>query len=160
MFSAAAPAPHRKTTYIVTVESEPSSTINKFSIHDGECTALWSGIVLNDPYEPKLGGWSGMPLKSISEIVQKLYLVEKIKADKIEKNAIHLSLKIDAQYKLPLETEPYKLTDHSELNVLLWREEIEGNGQKKTYSGVSAGPSRTPVYSIRLGQRETESMAG
>lgn len=160
MFNAAGLSPHRNTTYVVTVESDPSSTINTFSIHDGEGTALWSGITLDGPYETRLGAWSGFPLKSISAIVQKLYLVEKIKANKIEENAIHFSLNIDAQYELPLDSGRYKLTDHSELRVLLWREETESNDQEKTYSRVSAGPSRAPVNSVRLGQREAQGMAG
>lgn len=154
MSSAAAPAFDPKTTHVITLESDPTSSISKFSIHDADGNTLWSGITLNGPCETQFGTWSGMSLKSLSTIVQKLYLVEKIKADRIEKNAIHLSLSIDAQYELPLDTERYKLTDHSELNVLLWREEIEGNEQEKENAGISTGTGRRPVCGIRLGEGE------
>jgi hypothetical protein len=108
----------------------------------------------------KPGVWSGIPLKSISAIVQKLYLVEKIEADRIDKNAIHFSLNIDAEYDLPLETERYKLTDHSELKVLLWREEAEGNEQEEENAGSSTSTGRRPVCGVRLGQGEAPGLVG
>jgi hypothetical protein len=116
-------------------------------------------VTLYGPYESRLGAWSGIPLKSISAIIQKLYLVEKLKADKIAKNAIHFSLNIDARYEPPLDTERYTLTDHSELNVLLWRKETEGNEQEKTHTGVGSIKGRATVESIRLGQTPANRVA-
>jgi hypothetical protein len=153
-----------KTTHIITLESEGDSSIAKFNIQDAYGNTLWSGITLYGPYETHLGNWSGLPLKSLSSIVQKLWLVEKIKADRIVgKNAIHFSLNIDAQYKLPLDTDKHELSDHSELSVMLWREqeakeETQGNDQKETHSGRSQAASWTTVDGLCLGQGKTAGM--
>lgn len=152
-----------KTTHIITLESEGES-IGKFNIQDAYGNTLWSGITLYGPYETHLGNWSGLPLKSLSSIVQKLWLIEKIKADRIEKNAIHFSLNIDAQYNLPLDTDKHELSDHSELSVMLWRnqaeakEETQGNDQKETHIGRSQAASWTTADSLCLGQGETAGM--
>src|SRR3954451_4013752 len=134
-----------KITHIVTLESEGESSINKFTIQDADGNILWSGITLYGPYETQPGDWSELSLKSLSAIVQKLWLIDKITADTIERKAVQLSLKIDAEYELPLDTEKYPLTDYSELSVMLWRneaveakEETKGNEQKETNTRISA----------------------
>ncbi len=155
-----------KTTHVITLESEGESSFSKFTIQDGNGNLLWSGITLYGPFETRLGSWSGLPLKSLSSIVQKLWLIDKIKADRIEKNAIHFSLNIDAQYKLPLDTDKHELSDHSELSVMLWRnqaeakEETKGNEQKETNTGIRAAAGRATVESGGLGSHSSAHMAG
>ena len=153
MFTAtAAKAAKSKTTHTVTFESDPETSISKFHIHDANGNAVWSGITLYGPLETRTGRWSGLSLKSLSAIVQKLWLIDKIRADRIEKEAIHLSLKIDAQYELPLDTDQYSLTDHSELHVMLWRNEVEENEPKEADSRVGPIQGRTTADSLWMGQ--------
>jgi hypothetical protein len=151
--------PISKTTHIITLESDGESSISKFNIHDADGNILWSGITLYGPFETKPGFWSGLSLKSLSAIIQKLWLVDKIEAGKIEENAIRFSLNMDAQYELPLDTEKYVVSDHSELSVMLWRSETL-NDQEEENTGISTGACRRPVRSVRLGEGEAPRMVG
>lgn len=161
MFTATgAKAAKSKTTHIVTFESDPETSISKFHIHDANGNAVWSGITLYGPLETRTGSWSGLPLKSLSAIVQKLWLIDKIRTEQIEKDAIHLSLNIDAQYELPLDTDKHRLTDHSELHVMLWRNEVEDNEQEKADDRIGPFKGRTAPQSVWLGQNPPACLVG
>lgn len=160
MFTAtAAKAAKSKTTHIVvTFESDPETSISKFHIQDANGNAVWSGITLYGPLETRTGCWSGLSLKSLSAIVQKLWLIDKIRTEQIEKDAIHLSLKIDAQYELPLDTDKYRLTDYSELHVMLWRN--EDNDEKEADARIGPIQGRTTAESVWLGQNPPTCLVG
>ena len=158
--STAAKAAKSKTTHTVTFESDPETSISQFHIHDANGNAAWSGIALYGPLETRTGRWSGLSLKSLSAIIQKLWLIDKINADRIEKDAVHLSLNIDAQYELPLDTDKYRLTDHSELHVMVWRNEVEDNEQKDGNSRISPATGRTTADSVWMGQNPPAHLVG